>query len=43
MRIDVEQVKLYGKDGPGDRAVKLPKKEKLVEICSLEVREEAED
>ncbi len=43
VRIDVEQVNLYGKDGPGDRAVKLPKKEKLVEICSLEVHEEAED
>lgn len=40
LRIDVDSIKIGGKDGTGTRAVKLAKKEKLVEICSLEVGEE---
>ncbi|MBW4468524.1 MAG: DNA gyrase subunit A [Pegethrix bostrychoides GSE-TBD4-15B] len=40
LRIEVERVKVHGKDGAGDRAAKLNKKEKIVEICSLELREE---
>jgi DNA gyrase subunit A len=43
LRVAVDRVAVWGKDGPGDRAVKLPKKEKLVEICSLELSEEAAD
>jgi DNA gyrase subunit A len=39
LRIPVDQVNLWGKEGTGDRAVKLPKKETILEICSLEVRE----
>jgi DNA gyrase subunit A len=39
LRIPVDQVNLWGKEGAGDRAVKLPKKETILEICSLEVRE----
>ncbi|MFM7428183.1 MAG: DNA gyrase subunit A [Elainella sp.] len=43
LRVTADQVGLWGKDGTGDRAVKLTKKEKLVEICSLELSEEAAD
>lgn len=43
LRITTDKVKVWGKDGTGDRAVKLPKKEKILEICSLEVREEEEE
>ncbi len=43
IQIEAEKIGLWTKDGTGDRAVKLPKKEKLVEICSLEVREEVEE
>ena len=40
LRVEVDQVKLWGKDGAGDRAAQLNKKEKIIEICSLELREE---
>jgi DNA gyrase subunit A len=43
LRVDVDQVNLWGKDGTGDRAAKLNKKEKIIEICSLELREELVD
>lgn len=41
--IEADQVPRLGKDGTGDRAIKLNKKEKLIEICSIQVREEAEE
>lgn len=40
LHIDADSIQMGGKDGTGNRAVKLTKKEKLVEICSLEVGEE---
>jgi DNA gyrase subunit A len=40
LRVDVDSIKIGGKDGTGSRAVKLTKKERLLEICSLEVGEE---
>jgi DNA gyrase subunit A len=40
LHIDVDSVEVGGKDGTGHRVVKLTRKEKLLEICSLEVREE---
>lgn len=43
LQIAIDKVSALGKDGPGNRVVKLPKKEKIVEICSLEVREDDEE
>ncbi len=40
LHVDVDSVEMGGKDGTGHRVVKLARKEKIVEICSLEVREE---
>ncbi|MCU0526815.1 MAG: DNA gyrase subunit A [Elainella sp. Prado103] len=42
LQIEVDQVTQVGKNGTGDRVVKLTKKEKIVQICSLQVQEEAE-
>jgi DNA gyrase subunit A len=43
VQIAVSKVNLYGKEGTGDRAVKLTRKEKLIEIGSLHVREDEEE
>ncbi|MBF2002695.1 MAG: DNA gyrase subunit A [Synechococcales cyanobacterium M58_A2018_015] len=40
LRLDVDRVKVWGKDGTGDRPLKLQKKEKVAEVCSLNIRDE---
>jgi DNA gyrase subunit A len=40
LQITVDAVGLSGRDGPGERVVKLTRKEKILEICSLQVRED---
>jgi DNA gyrase subunit A len=42
LHLDADRVNLWGKDGVGDKAVKLTKKERILEICNLELREEEE-